>query len=59
MRGRRREGDRGKVMSLDMMMNFDNRVGGGGNGEEGDEIRCRCGSSVDDGSSIACNACGR
>ncbi|KAJ7824074.1 hypothetical protein B0H14DRAFT_1304189 [Mycena olivaceomarginata] len=50
MRERRREGDRGKVMSLDMMMNFDDRAGGGGNGEEGDETRYRCGSSVDEAS---------
>ncbi|KAJ6563796.1 hypothetical protein B0H19DRAFT_1209765 [Mycena capillaripes] len=27
--------------------------------EEGDEIRCRCGSSLDDGFSIACDVCGR
>ncbi|KAJ7789344.1 hypothetical protein B0H14DRAFT_2397581 [Mycena olivaceomarginata] len=33
--------------------------GGGGGGEEGDEIDCRCGSSADDGFSIACDVCGR
>ncbi|KAJ7745529.1 hypothetical protein DFH07DRAFT_748821 [Mycena maculata] len=27
--------------------------------EGGDEIRCRCGSSADDGFSIACDVCGR
>ncbi|KAJ7331542.1 hypothetical protein DFH08DRAFT_1021710 [Mycena albidolilacea] len=48
MRERRREGDRGKVISLDMIMSFDDRAGGGGNGEGGDEIRCCCGASADD-----------
>ncbi|KAF8183600.1 hypothetical protein K438DRAFT_1140870 [Mycena galopus ATCC 62051] len=36
--------------------------GGDGQGvgeESGDEIRCRCGSSLDDGFSIACDVCGR
>ncbi|KAJ7449323.1 hypothetical protein B0H11DRAFT_1743704 [Mycena galericulata] len=42
-------------------MDFSNASsgGGGGGGEEGDEIRCRCGSSADDGFSIACDVCGR
>ncbi|KAJ7714906.1 hypothetical protein B0H16DRAFT_511893 [Mycena metata] len=33
--------------------------GGSANADTGDEIRCRCGSSVDDGFSIACDVCGR
>ncbi|KAJ7734249.1 hypothetical protein B0H16DRAFT_154555 [Mycena metata] len=34
-------------------------VGPRANADAGDEIRCQCGSSVDDGFSIACDMCGR
>ncbi|KAJ7189367.1 hypothetical protein GGX14DRAFT_383301 [Mycena pura] len=34
-------------------------MGENGGVEEGEEIRCRCGSNVDDGFSIACDGCGR
>ncbi|KAJ7751061.1 hypothetical protein B0H16DRAFT_1548694 [Mycena metata] len=34
-------------------------AGSSANADAGDEIRCRCGSSVDDGFSIACDVCGR
>jgi hypothetical protein len=44
-------------MSFATMVNFADGAGGGG--REGDEIRRRCGSSVDDGFSIACDAYGR
>lgn len=33
--------------------------GSSANADTGDEIRCRCGSSMDDGFSIACDVCGR
>ncbi|KAJ7734232.1 hypothetical protein B0H16DRAFT_154703 [Mycena metata] len=33
--------------------------GGSANADAGDEIRCLCGSSVDDGFSVACDVCGR
>jgi hypothetical protein len=57
-----RKGDRGNGTAM-MMMDFIDASsgggGGGGGGEEGDEIDCRCGTSADDGFSIACDVCGR
>ncbi|KAJ7310793.1 hypothetical protein DFH08DRAFT_822894 [Mycena albidolilacea] len=55
--GGTRERRRRKVMSLDMLMNFADRAGGGG--WASDEIRCCRGSSVDDRFSVACDVCER
>ncbi|KAJ6456652.1 hypothetical protein C8R45DRAFT_913850, partial [Mycena sanguinolenta] len=51
VRHREREKDRDRV---DIVVSTED-----GEGEAGDEIRCRCGSSLDDGFSIACDVCGR
>ncbi|KAF7364481.1 hypothetical protein MSAN_01109600 [Mycena sanguinolenta] len=54
MRDREREREKDKERA-DIVVGGTEEDGGG----EGDEIRCRCGSSIDDGFSIACDVCGR